>query len=103
MIGSHVLKGWSATQRVIALSSGEAEYYGLVKGASMVLGVKSMHKEMGLPVRVRVNTDASAAKAGASGKRGSLGKPVDAKRRKRREVEYEEEREIAPRQTIDDW
>ena len=31
-IGEHWVKGWSHTQAVIALSSGEAEYYGLVKG-----------------------------------------------------------------------
>ena len=30
--GRHVLKASSATQAIIALSSGEAEYYGLVKG-----------------------------------------------------------------------
>ena len=31
MFGSHLIKSWSSTQNVIALSSGEAEYYGLVK------------------------------------------------------------------------
>ena len=31
-LGSHVIKTWSATQGVVALSSGEAEYYGIVKG-----------------------------------------------------------------------
>ena len=34
-LGSHFLKGWSATQKPIALSSGEAEYYGLAKGSAM--------------------------------------------------------------------
>ena len=29
--GKHCLKTWSTTQAVIALSSGEAEYYGVVK------------------------------------------------------------------------
>ena len=32
-LGSHVVKTWSTTQSVIALSSGEAEYYGMVKVA----------------------------------------------------------------------
>ena len=32
-LGSHVIRTWSHTQSVIALSSGEAEYYGMVKGA----------------------------------------------------------------------
>ena len=33
LLGNHAVKSWSSTQAVIALSSGEAEYYGLVKGA----------------------------------------------------------------------
>ena len=32
MLGSHMIKGWSTAQAVIALSSGEAEYDGLVRG-----------------------------------------------------------------------
>ena len=67
-----MIKSWSSTQGNIALSSGEAEYYGLVKGASMALGIRSMHREMGIPLRIRVNTDASAAKGIAS--RRGLGK-----------------------------
>ena len=72
MLGKHLIKSWSSTQDGIALSSGEAEYYGLVKGASVAMGVRSMHREMGLDIRIRVNTDASAAKGIAS--RRGLGK-----------------------------
>ena len=72
MLGKHMVKSWSSTQANIALSSGEAEYYGLVKGASAAIGVKSMHAEMGIKVRIRVSTDASAAKGIAS--RRGLGK-----------------------------
>ena len=32
LIGRHMIKGWSSTQSVVALSSGEAEFYGLVRG-----------------------------------------------------------------------
>ncbi len=46
--GKHLIKQWSSTQNVIALSSGEAEYYGLVKAASQGLGAKQMLKEFGL-------------------------------------------------------
>ena len=35
MLGSHMMKGWSNTQSVIALSSGEADYYGMVRGSSI--------------------------------------------------------------------
>ena len=38
MVGDVCLKAWSTTQRVVALSSGEAEYYAAIKGASEGLG-----------------------------------------------------------------
>ena len=38
MVGDVCLKAWSTTQRVVALSSGEAEYNAAVKGASEGLG-----------------------------------------------------------------
>ena len=66
--GSHILKTWSSTQNVIALSSGEAEFYALVKAASQSLGMKVMLADMGLGTRinlhskVKVVTDASAAR-----------------------------------------
>ena len=66
MIGDHIVKHWSTTQAVIALSSGEAEYYGMVKGASIGLGIASMMQDLGVSMQVRVRTDASAAKSIAS-------------------------------------
>ena len=72
MIGKHVVKGWSTTQAVIALSSGEAEYYGIVKGSSVGLGARSVLKDLGNTVRICVMTDSSAAKGMAS--RKGLGK-----------------------------
>ena len=66
MFGKHVLKSWCLTQGVISRSSGDAEYYGLVKGASQGLGFKSMFNEAGVEVEVVVKTDASAAKAVAT-------------------------------------
>ena len=35
MIGSHVAKFWSSTQASLARSSGEAEYYGVVRAAGI--------------------------------------------------------------------
>ena len=72
IIRKHIIKSWSATQKVIALSSGEAEYYGLVKGASVGIGMRGMLEDLGVKCRVRVSTDASAAKGIAS--RRGLGK-----------------------------
>ncbi len=61
-LGSHVIKTWSATQAVVALSSGEAEYYGIVKGGSQGLGAKSLLADLNHSVRTKIKTDASAAK-----------------------------------------
>ena len=35
MVGRHLIKAWSATQASLALSSGEAEYYGVVRGVGI--------------------------------------------------------------------
>jgi len=71
-LGTHILKCWSQTQNVLALSSGEAEYYGMVKGASMGIGLRSLLLDLGVPLEILLRTDASAAK-GISQRRG-LGK-----------------------------
>ena len=61
MLGGHLIKSWSLTQSIVALSSGEAEYYSLVKGSSFALGLRSMIQELGVDLAIRINTDASAA------------------------------------------
>ena len=68
MLGCHCIKTWNSTQYIIALSSGEAEYHGLVRGASQAIGIKSVLHEMGVDIDVELNTDASAAKGIASRK-----------------------------------
>ena len=72
MLGDHLLKGWSVTQGVIALSSGEAEFYGIVKGSSVGMGVQSVLGDLGFKCKLQVLTDSSAAKGIAS--RRGLGK-----------------------------
>ena len=42
MFGKHMVKSWCSTQAIVSLSSGEAEYYGIVKGGSIGLGLRSM-------------------------------------------------------------
>ena len=71
-LGDHCIKAWSSNQAVIALSSGEAEYYGIVKGASNALGISGILKDLGVSIQVGVSTDSSAAK-GIANRRG-LGK-----------------------------
>ena len=70
--GSHLIKSWAVAQSVIALSSGEAEYYGLVKGSSNAMGLWSVSADLGVDLRIRVQADSSAAKGIAS--RTGLGK-----------------------------
>ena len=68
MLGGHVIKTYSNTQAVIALSSGEAEYYGMVKCTSVAIGIRSLLQDMNIERKVRVKTDASAAKGMAQRK-----------------------------------
>ena len=57
MCGRHCIKTWSSTQRIIATSSGEAEYYGMVRGGSIGLGIRSMMKDFGVDLRIRIKTE----------------------------------------------
>ena len=72
MLGTHCIKTWSTNQQVVATSSGEAEYYGMVKGASNGLGVQGMLLDAGVTLGITLRTDSSAAKGIAS--RRGLGK-----------------------------
>ena len=66
------MKRWATTQTTVSLSSGDAEYYGCVKVASVALGMRAMCADFGHEVKLIVNTDASTAKAIAM--RKGLGK-----------------------------
>ena len=62
MFGHCPIKTWSTNQAVIALSSGEAEYYAIVKGTSVGIGIVNMLCDLGMDKKkVRVKTDSSAA------------------------------------------
>ena len=39
MVGNHNVKGWSKTQTLVALSSGESELYAILKAAAETLGI----------------------------------------------------------------
>ena len=72
MVGSHLLKTWSSTQSSIALSSGEAEFYGTVKAAGYGLAYQSLLADLGVNMPITCFTDSSAAIGIAS--RQGLGK-----------------------------
>jgi hypothetical protein len=61
MMGSHTIKTWSSIQTGVALSSGEAELNGVLKGSAMGLGFQSLLQDLGIQVPLRVWTDSSAA------------------------------------------
>ena len=61
ILGTHAVKSWSSTQASVALSSGEAEFNGVVRGAGVGLGYQSLLRDLGVSVGLRVWTDSSAA------------------------------------------
>ena len=61
MLGHHTVKTWSSTQASVALSSGEAEFNGVVRGSGIGLGCQSLLKDLGIDLPVRIWTDSSAA------------------------------------------
>ena len=71
-IGDHVIKTYSRQQRVIALSSAEAELYAMVAASAEGLACIALAKDLGVKMHGEVYTDSSAA-LGISGRVG-LGK-----------------------------
>ena len=61
MVGTHWLKCWSSAQAGVAMSPGEAEFYGAVKGARTGLGMKALYCDIGYSLPLRLWTDSSAA------------------------------------------
>ena len=59
--GRHQIKHWSSTQKVLALSSGEAELYGVVKEASEAIDIQSVAADLGIETALHIRTDSSAA------------------------------------------
>ena len=45
------------------MSSGEAEYYAMVKAAAEGLGIQALAKDLGIDMKVRLWVDSTAAKA----------------------------------------
>ena len=68
LVSGCALKG----QALIALSSGEAEYYGLVSATPQMLGLQSRLLDLGLKFNAHVWMDATAGTA--IGSRGGLGR-----------------------------
>ena len=66
MLGEHCIKTWGSTQGAVALSSAEAEFYGMVEAVIKSKGLHCLATELGfkdLSNVVNLNTDSSAAKS----------------------------------------
>ena len=71
-IGRHTIKTTSNLQSTIALSSGESEFYALVRACAFGLSVQALYRDWGLEMDLVVASDSSAARGTAS--RRGLGK-----------------------------
>ena len=60
MLGTHIIKSWSSTQTLVSLSSGESEFYGVVKAGGISLGYQALLRDVGIRLPVRVWTDSTA-------------------------------------------
>ena len=64
VVGGGCIKSWSSTQGSVALSSGESELYGLVKGAAEAIGIRALMRDLGWDCSpATIKTDSSAAKS----------------------------------------
>ena len=60
IVGGTVLKSWCKQQKVVALSSGEAELYSAVKLGCELMGIKSLATDFGITVDLHMYIDAKA-------------------------------------------
>ena len=72
--GKHLLRHMSCLQTLVALSSGEAEYYALIRGACTSLGIPSHYQDWMIDVPIQFYSDSSAARSVVR-RRGIGGRP----------------------------
>ena len=61
--GEHLLRHMSCLQTLVALSSGEAEYYALIRGACTSVGIQSHYQDWMIDVPIQIYSDSSAARS----------------------------------------
>ena len=74
MLGSHLIKHWSSTQKTVTLSSGEAELYGVVKGATEALGLRSLGEDLRIQDKIVIDLHADSSAAIGICRRSGIGK-----------------------------
>ena len=66
-LGTHLLRTTANTQSVVATSTDEAEYYAIVSATSVLVGLKSMLADIGVPVTIKLGCDTAAGLRCGSG------------------------------------
>ena len=61
--GTHLLRHMSCLQTLVASSSGDAEYYALIRGACTSLGIQSHYQDWMIDVPIQIYIDSSAARS----------------------------------------
>ena len=61
VLGHALLKAWSRTQTLIALSSGESELAAVTKAAAESFGIQSVLSDFGISIKFELHSDATAA------------------------------------------
>ena len=59
-IGNRTVKSGSTVQSLTALSVGDAEFYAVVKGGQVGLSLRSTYQDLGLPMKIEIQSDRSA-------------------------------------------
>ncbi len=70
MLGSHLIKSWSSTQKNITLSSGEAELVAAVRMGTELIGITQLAEDWGMSLTGKIYVDSSAA-IGVAQRRGN--------------------------------
>lgn len=60
-VGHCLVKHWGTTQTTVALSSGETELVGVVKGAAQGVGFQASAADLGISFKIKVMSDPTAA------------------------------------------
>ena len=55
------VKSGSTLQSLTALSAGEAEFDAVVKGCQVGLSLRSMYQDLGIPMKIEIQSDSSTA------------------------------------------
>ena len=61
--GKHLLRHMSCLQTLVAMSSGAAEYYAVIRGACTSLGIRSHYQDWMIDVLIQFYSDSSAARS----------------------------------------